>query len=140
MGILWHDILFHIYIFSFWRIFFTEKSLFQIQMGHTHALVHNNTFDFYQTFGFPHVCMWIRASSWNVHCYWHVFKVITYWSWKCESLPLHPNVSFTGNFLPDFYPKNIISTYSKDFSWKKNPNSQDFEDFFFFKSPDFYDR
>jgi hypothetical protein len=46
---------FYIHIFSFWRIFFTEKTLFQIKWGITHALVHNNTFDFYQTFGFPHV-------------------------------------------------------------------------------------
>jgi hypothetical protein len=29
------------------------------------------------------------------------------------------SVSFTGEYLPNFDLENIISTYTKDFSWKK---------------------
>ncbi len=49
------------------------------------------------------------------------------------------NVSFSGEFLPDFDLKNMILTYTKDLSWKNHPNLPDFEDFLF-KSPDFYDK
>jgi hypothetical protein len=31
------------------------------------------------------------------------------------------NDYFTGEFLPDFDLKNMISTNTKDFSWKKSP-------------------
>jgi hypothetical protein len=34
---------------------------------------------------------------------------------------------FTGELSPDFDLKNIILTYTKGFSWKKWPNSPDFE-------------
>jgi hypothetical protein len=35
-------------------------------------------------------------------------------------------VSFNGKFLPNFELKNMISTYTKDFSWEKNgPNLPD---------------
>jgi hypothetical protein len=40
----------------------------------------------------------------------------------------------------NFEMKSVISTHTTDFSWKNDPNSPDFEDFFFFKSPDFYDK
>jgi hypothetical protein len=29
------------------------------------------------------------------------------------------SISFIGEFLPNFDLKNMISTYTKDFSWKK---------------------
>jgi hypothetical protein len=35
--------------------------------------------------------------------------------------------------------KNVISTHTTDFSWKNGSNSSDFEEFFFSKSPDFYE-
>jgi hypothetical protein len=41
------------------------------------------------------------------------------------------SVSFTGEFSPNFDLKNMISPYTKDFSWKKNPNSPDFKEYFF---------
>jgi hypothetical protein len=43
------------------------------------------------------------------------------------------------NFRQILTKKNLISTYTKDFSWKNGPISPDFE-FFFSKSPDFYDK
>jgi hypothetical protein len=49
------------------------------------------------------------------------------------------SVSCTGEFSPNFDPKNMISTYSKDFLWKKWPKFTRFWDFFFYKSPDFCD-
>jgi len=50
---------------------------------------------------------------------------------------MEPVSVFFGEISPDFYLKNIISTYAKDFSWKKwikftrfqrktNPNRQAF--------------
>ncbi len=33
-----------------------------------------------------------------------------------------------GDFFPTFYLENMISTYTKDFSWKKYLNSLDFEE------------
>jgi hypothetical protein len=37
-------------------------------------------------------------------------------------------VSFTGKFSPNFNVKNMISTYTKDFSWEKSgPNSPNFK-------------
>jgi hypothetical protein len=37
------------------------------------------------------------------------------------------SVSFNGKVLPNFDLKNMISTYTKDFSWGKNgPNLPDF--------------
>jgi len=36
--------------------------------------------------------------------------------------------------------KNVISTHTMDFSSENGPNSPDFEEFFFSKSPDFYDK
>ncbi len=50
------------------------------------------------------------------------------------------SVSLTGEFSPNFDLKNMISTYTKDFSWKKKrPKFADFEDVFN-KSPDFYNK
>ncbi len=51
---------------------------------------------------------------------------------------------FFDKFSPKFNMKNMILTYTKDFSWEKmTQNDQilifDFW-FFFFKSPDFYDK
>jgi hypothetical protein len=41
------------------------------------------------------------------------------------------SISSTGEFLPNFDLKTMISTYTNDFSWKKNdPNSQNVEEFF----------
>jgi hypothetical protein len=37
------------------------------------------------------------------------------------------SVSFAGEFSPNSYLKNMISTYRKDFAWKNDPNSPDFE-------------
>jgi hypothetical protein len=38
---------------------------------------------------------------------------------------------FTGEFSPNFDLKNMISTYTKDLSWKKNDlNSPDFREKF----------
>jgi hypothetical protein len=43
--------------------------------------------------------------------------------------PIGPvySVSFTGEFSPNPYLKNMISTYRKEFHEKKGPNSPDFE-------------
>jgi hypothetical protein len=74
-------------------------------------------------------------------------------------LPTHPVLSFSlptyqpfffwlyqcfffsfGDISPNFDLKNMISTYTKDFSWKKNDlNSPDFEGKIKSKSPDFND-
>jgi hypothetical protein len=51
---------------------------------------------------------------------------------SCDESQLLASVSCTGDFSPNFDLKNMISTYTKDFSWKtKEPNLPDFEDFFF---------
>ncbi len=50
------------------------------------------------------------------------------------------SVSCRVEFSPNFDLKNMISTYSKNFLWKKWPKFARFWDFFSFKSPDFCDK
>jgi hypothetical protein len=55
------------------------------------------------------------------------------------------SVSFTGEFSPNFDLKNLISTYTKDFSWgkkkkKKTAKFTRFSRVFLIKSPDFHDK
>jgi hypothetical protein len=38
-----------------------------------------------------------------------------------HAVPLVHNDYFTGEFLPKFDLKNMISTYAKDFSWENLP-------------------
>ncbi len=47
---------------------------------------------------------------------------------------------FTGEFLPKFDLKNMLSTYAKDFSWKILPKFARFQKEKNSKSPDFYDK
>jgi hypothetical protein len=42
---------------------------------------------------------------------------------------------FTGKLSPDFDLKNIILTYTTDFSWKKWPKFARFRKYFFFQIP-----
>jgi hypothetical protein len=44
----------------------------------------------------------------------------------------HKRFYFGGKLFPTFDLENMISIYTKDFSWEKYPNSLDFEDFFLF--------
>jgi hypothetical protein len=44
-----------------------------------------------------------------------------------HALPLVHSDYFTGEFLPKFDLKNMISTYAKDFSWKKLLKSARFQ-------------
>jgi hypothetical protein len=45
-----------------------------------------------------------------------------------------------GRFLPNFDLANVISTYTKDFSWKKGLKLIRFRDILSPKSPEFYDK
>jgi hypothetical protein len=50
------------------------------------------------------------------------------------------SASFTGEVLPNYELKNMLSTNAKDFSWEKlAQNLSDIEELFF-KSLDFYDK
>jgi len=44
-----------------------------------------------------------------------------------HALPLVHSDYFTGEFLPKFDLKNVISTYAKDFSWEKLPKFARFQ-------------
>ncbi len=37
---------------------------------------------------------------------------------------LSPSVSFTGEFAPNFHLKDMILTYTKDFSWKEKAQNR----------------
>jgi hypothetical protein len=46
--------------------------------------------------------------------------------WWYIFIMFRTSVSFNGKFLPNFELKNMISTYTKDFSWEKTgPNLPD---------------
>jgi hypothetical protein len=64
-------------------------------------------------------------------------------------LPLHSRVQrgqvsdffiFLGEISPNFNLKNMISTYAKDFAWKKMTQIHQIKNKIKSKSPDFYDK
>jgi hypothetical protein len=92
-----------------------------------------------------------NLTSWS-RAFFHVFKAQPHFMKSCffHVFKAQPNfvillLAMFFFFLPNFNLKDVISTYTKDFSWKKKePKFAKFKDFiylnFFYKLPDFYDK
>jgi len=62
----------------------------------------------------------VSSCPFNLSIYLH-HNVMLQHLFKLDGFMWSPNVSFTGDFSPNPYLKNMISTYTKDFPWKKWP-------------------